>query len=416
MMLRQMWMQGSTRYIPANNVTSDEDGNFRIPNLQPGSYYVCARKSEPGGIAIAALRGKSDIRPVRTFYPGSMTRDGATAISIKPGQTVPGIDIRMQYLATYHIRGKIASDVVAGSSDMMLIQVSSEDDDFSAGGAMPSRMTADRSFDVGGVAPGRYWVSARLLSGKIRDVAEASVEVGASDVNDLVLSATPTGTLRGQISLDGMPSGAAADLKRVQLTLMPVESRHAFATASSFPKENGTFSIDDVSPAKYKVNVGGLPAGTYVQSVRFGSQDILGKEVDLNSGVSGELQVAIRYGVAEVSGILMPVQGVGDDKVETNDAFVILIPAAGLGDQTYRASPDQNGAFLIKRVPPGKHYAIAMAGLSSMLLQNADFLKALTSKGVELELKEKEKKQIQISLTPAADVQRILADLGIEGE
>jgi hypothetical protein len=35
---------------------------------------------------------------------------------------------------------------------------------------------------------------------------------------------------------------------------------------------------------------------------------------------------------------------------------------------------------------------------------------------MELELKENDKKQVQIPLTPAADVQRILANLGIDGE
>ena len=49
-------------------------------------------------------------------------------------------------------------------------------------------------------------------------------------------------------------------------------------------------------------------------------------------------------------------------------------------------------------------------------MDNPDFLKQLEPKGVEVEVKENDKKQVQLTLIPAADVQQILVQLGIEGQ
>jgi hypothetical protein len=49
-------------------------------------------------------------------------------------------------------------------------------------------------------------------------------------------------------------------------------------------------------------------------------------------------------------------------------------------------------------------------------MDNPDFLKQLASKGVDVEVKENEKKQLTLTLVPAADTQRMLAQLGIEGQ
>ncbi len=44
------------------------------------------------------------------------------------------------------------------------------------------------------------------------------------------------------------------------------------------------------------------PDGAYLKSVRFGQQEMLGKEIDLSQGASGELEITFRYGAAEVDG------------------------------------------------------------------------------------------------------------------
>jgi hypothetical protein len=259
------------------------------------------------------------------------------------------------------------------------------------------------------------WVT--QFSGRPRILAEANVDVGACDVNNLVLAALPSGTLRGQITLSNAPSGTPADLKSVRVVLTATDHRHLFEQGQSEAKENGTFIIENVVPAIYKVHVYGLPQGTYVRSVQFGSQDVWGKEVDLSQGVAGEFQVALRYGVAEISGTVAPDQNADEAAAgQRSDALVILIPEAGSGEQTHTGSPDQKAGFSIKELPPGKYRAVAVLNVNSMLLQNPDFTKILAASGMELELKENDKKQVQIPLTPAADVQRILVNLGIDGE
>lgn len=43
--LRQVWTRGKPRYMPLGNANSDDQGQFRIFNLQPGKYFLVTFKT-----------------------------------------------------------------------------------------------------------------------------------------------------------------------------------------------------------------------------------------------------------------------------------------------------------------------------------------------------------------------------------
>jgi hypothetical protein len=250
------------------------------------------------------------------------------------------------------------------------------------------------------------------------------VDVGQGDVNDVQVTIVPPGSLHGQVSLEGNPQAgsSAANLKNVHIFLMGADMSMMFGNNNVTPKDDGTFSMENVAPGKYYLNAN-APSGTYLKSVRLGNQEILGKELDLTQG-SGQLALVFSYGVAEVDGTVQFPQNSaaasdGSSNAQPNatpDASVVLIPDTlnEDGSGMHTGNSGTGGSFTVKQVPPGHYRAYAFEKLDYQQLQNPDVVKQLEGKGTDVELKQNDKKQIQLPLITIDDMQQIYSRLGIE--
>lgn len=422
----QMWQRGKLRHMPQGGSNTNDLGEYRIANVRPGKYYVLVQRMRFGPEAEPASDpGKPDIRPVRTFYPEAPNVDSATQLDVKAGQDLTGIDVRLRTAPTFHIRGKIVGALPDGVGDQQLnLNASTRGDDtmmFMFGGG--GRVTKDRTFDIAGVAPGTYTVNVFAMGGQVRALGRQDVDVGEADVNDVQVAVVPPGSLHGQISFEGNPQpGVTADVKNVHIFLSPSDNgRMMFGGGNATPKEDGTFVVDNVTPGKYFLNVN-APQGTYLKSVRLGSEEMLGKFLDLSQG-SGQISVVFSYGAAELDGTVQMPQNSAEatdaaagQPLQTPDASVVLVPEKLNEDWSGIRFSDTGagGTFTIRQLPPGRYRAYAFEKMQYQDLQNPDLLKELEAKGTEVELKQNEKKQIQLPLISEADMQQIYGRLGIE--
>jgi hypothetical protein len=78
-----------------------------------------------------------------------------------------------------------------------------------------------------------------------------------------------------------------------------------------------------------------------------------------------------------------------------------------------RAKTDQNGHFSFKGVPPGKYFALAIAGVDPELLENRDFIEQIQQNGTEIELGPDGSLQIRPPILSTREVQRVLNNLGL---
>jgi hypothetical protein len=425
-LIGQMWQRGKLRHMPQGGSNTNDLGEYRIANVHPGKYYVFVQRmrympeaentSEPG---------KPDIRPVRTFYPEAASVDSATQLDVKAGQDLTGIDVRLRSAPTFHIRGKIAGALPEGIGDQQLsVNAMTRGDEtvmFMFGGG--GRVTKDRSFDIAGMAPGSYTVNIFAMNGQVRALGRQDVEVGEADVSDVQVTLVPPGSLHGQITLEGNPQpGATANVKTVHIFLSPGDNGPMmFDGGNATPKDDGTFVIDNVTPGKYFVSVN-APQGTYLKSLRFGSEEILGKALNLSQG-SGQVTVVFSYAPAELDGtVQLPPTGTeatdaaAGQPVQTPDASVVLVPEKlnEDGSGMHFTDTGAGGTFTLRQIPPGRYRAYAFEKVQYQELQNPDLLKELEPKGTEIELKQNDKKQIQLPLISDGDMQQIYARLGLE--
>lgn len=424
--LGEMWQRGKLRYLPRGAANTNDLGEFRSANLSPGKYYLCAqrmnymRMNEP-----PPAPGKPDIRPIRTCYPDAVTFDAATPLEIKAGQDLSGIDIRLHSAQTYHVRGKVVGNVPAGDAQQVTVNLLARDEQMFFFGNQ-SMVSKDQSFDIPGVAPGSYTLSVMVMSGKVQGLAQQPVDVGAGDVNDVVLTVVPPGSLRGNIRVDGTPQAGAAAMNfaNVHVNLMPAEMTRMMSMPSGQSSADGSFRLENIQPGKYDVQAN-APAGTYLKSVRYGQQEVLGKELDLSGGAAGDLELVFRYGTAEVDGTVQAAESgsvpagassTGQPAAPPAATSILLVPDVlnSDGSGMHFGSTNQSGTFTFKNVPPGHYRAYAFEEVNTNDLQNPEVLKQFESRGTEVELKENDRKQIQLPLISAEDVQQIFARLGID--
>ncbi len=243
--------------------------------------------------------------------------------------------------------------------------------------------------------------------------------MGEADVNGVVLTIIPPGSLHGRIRAEGAPAGNAQwspANARVDLSVAADEpSFYVGGTSQVSPKQDGTFVFEDVSTGIYRLGASNGPDGAYLKSIRLNDQDVLNKDIDFSQGVSGELEVVFRYGAAELNGTVQLPQSASSGasgQPATVPIFNVFLVDDG-GHQN-AGNTDQNGAFTFKGLTPGQYHAYAFEQLDPSQLENPAVLKALEEKGTSIELKENDKKQLELPVISADDMQQILAKLGLQ--
>src|SRR4051794_13629205 len=311
--VRQTWMRGKLRYMPQGGGQINDLGEYRVANLSPGKHYRSVQQPPMGRMGMqeqAVTPGKPDIRLVRTYYPGTTVLASATPIEIKAGQDLTGMDIRMQSAQTYHIRGKVAGNIPEGSTEHASINVSPRDSEAFAFFGGRSNVKPDGTFDIAGIAPGSYTLNYFVMSGNIRSAGHQDVDVGAADVDGVALTLTPPGAMRGVVRVEGTPQANTSllDAANVHISLTPSDlGRMMGPMPNAKVAKDGSFTLDNISPGKYFVQAN-APNGTYLKSVRYGSAEILGRELDLSGGAGGEIEVVYHYGPGEVDGTIQQPQ------------------------------------------------------------------------------------------------------------
>ncbi len=422
--LSQSWSDGKLTYVPRASERADDRGQFRIADLEPGKYILCAKVS-PGQSNEIPSGGKAAVAPVTTYFPSATTIDAATPVEVHSGQELDGIEIRVRSMQTFHVRGKLAGTLPEGHDihDLQVSLIPEGSMDMWFGGE--TGITKRGTFDIGDVGPGSYELTVFSFERGPSALARVPVAVGSSDVNNVVVNLLSPGTLHGKVRVEGAPASGDAqwNVSNISVYLTDPNNARAFGPSpGDSAKADGSVAIENVSPTAYKVNVSGGPDGTYLKSVRFNGQDLPDRIIDLSQGVSGELEIVFAYGAAEVDGTIQfpesaaPQTGSGTPSAPGARVVLIADGANAASSDLKFGQSDQNGTFSVKGLAPGSYHAYAFEKVDSNLLQNPAVVKAIADRGVEVEVKEKDKKQVQVALISEEEMQQILTRLGLGDE
>ncbi|MBV9761332.1 MAG: carboxypeptidase regulatory-like domain-containing protein [Acidobacteriaceae bacterium] len=426
-------LRGKTQLRRVSQATTDEQGRFALKTQGAGKYYVAAEpeSEEPGKAPAQKDRGQEQTEQeqtsaesdpgkldlVRTFYPKSLDLEGATALEIAGGQDAPDVTIQLRRAAAYHIRGKIEGMASGATSRAPSISLGPRGGVGSDGMGEVARPQADGTFDIAKVVPGSYTLNVTgtdnsatqqgARSSRTRLLARQDVDVGAGDVNGIVLAVIPLVNLSGRIALEGQDNPSWSG---VRVNLLPIGAAAGSGFQTVAVQADGSFALENVAPGEYLVRTAGIPTGSYVKSVSYNRQDITNNGVDLTQGGGGEIEIVLRTGTGEVDGTLTA------DAIPATTMMVLAPenPAAD-GSGLLLGSQQSAGGFVIRNVSPGRYYAFAVERWSPVW-QNSDFVRQIENQGVSVDLPENGHLQVQLSLTTMDQMQAAAAPLGLTAQ
>ena len=416
--------------VPANDL-----GEYRLFWLPPGNYYVSAKPETPGrraSTSIVILPGVETTyelstdptivrRPlegggmaedvyVPVYYSGAIDPRNARTLEVRPGQNLGGVQIDVSFgrLPGRHLRGTVINAMTgrpAPYTRITVVSPNSSDMSF-----VPNAQTdASGRFDVAGVAPGKYFLSATPFmpnpnrAGALnldRNAAPAfmPIEVGESDVEDLRITVGPFINLTGRIVLEGRGPDDP-DLARLRLT----NNRETAAGPSiriglpvSQPQQvSGTIS-SVLGPGQYEFTIAGLTQNMYVKSLRLGSIDLLAGPIVLNSQPQGQVEALIGMDAGSVSGTALNVKR---DRV--TGATVVLVPNAPRRERRdlYRvATSDASGNFQFQGVEPGSYRVFAWEDVELGVWMDAEFMQVQEARGRPIQVDPSSRAAIEVAV------------------
>jgi hypothetical protein len=371
------YQNGVKRLIANNSATTDDRGQYRIFDLQPGRYYLGAsvRHGPVGPPPSAHVHSTVPEEGFATAYhPGAGSVTQATSMEVKPGADLNGVDFRLHKVPTFHIRG-VMIDGQTRQPVRGNVQVEECENGASMGFAMQSSAAAqpNGSFDARGVIPGSYCLSLRE-NGQRGVAARQNVNVKNEDVNGVVLAASSGFEVQGSAVIDGTPP---ANQQRLFVRLEAEDGSSVNQNQSM--NADLTFKISDVFPGVYQVYVQVASGQMYVKSLRYGNQEVPSGKIQAVEGSA--LTITLGTDPGGVSGVVEASAG------GSGTQFAVLVAPAGENAarrDLQRVVMNQNGKFQAVGLAPGEYKVFALETRNMNELENTDLRKLLADKAASV--------------------------------
>jgi hypothetical protein len=395
--LREVYSGGKRRLSPEALVPTNDLGEFRLFGLKPGRYFVSAKYK--AGLHIVG-RGEvreddsDDPRPefMPIYYPNSPDPARASTMALKAGEEITSVEILLRPVTTYRVRGRVYN-MVAGrrSNTGVIVQLEQRNSNISWGS--PDRQLnvekTDGSFEIAGVLPGSYTLSAFWFEEGRRYQARQPIEVGNADVEGVNLAIVPGISIPGRIVWDGKPS-----LERDELfvSIAAADSMVSFNTPARVV--GGSFALKDVFDGAYRVRVIGQSQDCYVKSIRYGSSDALESGFTVFRGTPSSLELTISSRGARVQGAVTD-----KDNLPVTGVWVVLVPGVAHRDQSglyQRAATDRFGHYLLRGIVPGDYKIFSWDEVEDGAWEDPDFLRAFEDRGQKISVEEGDTKTLDI--------------------
>ncbi len=357
------------------NATTNDRGEYRLSGLSAGQYAVVADLREYFEMGATSAAGRQEVY-VTTFFPQAGDQSGAQLVEVSAGNETGGIDIHMQKDATFKIRGRVTG-VPGDAGRGFSVQAMPRDmSPMNMGMRGATSIGPNATFQISSVRRGSYMLMAQTNGPEgERLVGVTPVDVSSDDISDVVIALGPGIRIGGTFVLEGQ--GEKMNWPSFNVQLRTREGMMYGGMRPGRVTEDGAFTALVDMPVKYLINVNGpTPGNAYLASIRVGSEEYLGREIDFSNGSPGPIRIIYRTDGGKVRGTAERLEGAESGASE----MVVLMPK----EQTLRQFPfiqvrpmRPDGSFEFSNVRPGEYMAWAVQGFDYSAFDGGDLPKEL---------------------------------------
>ncbi len=366
-LISREYYSGVLGYFIVGFAMTDDRGVYLMERVESGRPYLLM--TEVNAMRLPA-RSETPLDPklrrkvaMRTFYPNTPDREGASPITLRPGEMREGVDIEVKRAASYCVQGTASG--LGGPAALNVFYEAAQPayGTSSTGGVYgmgPNTLTGpDGKYRFCGLPPGQYRIAAADgFQGNVNR-ALLPVEVRDKDLTNVNLTVGPGMPLEGEVVWDG-EAPATPTMLKVSVTLNPLlRAPVANERASARAEIPGTFSIPGLLRSDYAVRAY-LGGDLYVKDVQYAGQSAHYAPMRFGSAPGNlGLRIVVARDSARVSAVVQDKDGnpLGDLRVFVVPAEVsseAMLQAALVSGQT-----DQMGRYRSQALRPGKYFVFA---------------------------------------------------------
>ncbi len=396
MVIAREYRLGALRYVfTFGSARTDDRGQYTIGRIEPGRPFLLMamrRLLKLDAISDAPADPKLRKRAsVPTFYPDSISPEGGQLLILRSGEERPGVDFQLHRSSSYCLEGVLQGSGGSAALNFWIEERQPASGRSGDGGSYfspPNGKTAqDGKFRICDLHPGDYRMTAFA---ELRDsvppfFGTAILNITDHDVPDLRILASPKVSFSAEVVWDGPAPPEPVDAK-VRLFLQPMfrsfmgEGRGP-APSASIP---GEFTVPDLLPDDYELEVMGVPSGNYVKDVTYGGNSIFHRIFR-----PGPQKLRITIGQ---DGGRIAAQVKDKDGNPVGDTNITILPDSPVSDPEYAAlivsgQTDQLGRYRSGQLAPGKYYVLASAVANDNTPETVANLRRARTKAKEVEVK-----------------------------
>jgi len=377
-LVRRMYQNGRPILVTVQQTTTDENGEYKLPVVSAGRYYVCASYSKGFGISSTTYNVPEDGYPP-IYYPGTPEPEGAAPLDLPAGASLNAIDLTLSRVETLKITGRVSLVDGTPDPDAWLSILPGRSAVYLPLSTRRQAIRKDGSFEFRGLIPGKYELIADSHSPDGQPIkGRVSVQL-VRDLENVDVVLRPGIELAGRIAVENETGDSAAYLLRVlAVSLRPASDSQIVFSVVGAVKPDGSFTIRKVGPGDYTLQIGGLPPDYYIKSAYAGRADVVELGLSIFDQSPGPMDIVISPRSGRVEGTV-----VDNDGAPVSGAQVVLIPEPRLRDreELYKVVQAQNGNFSIRGVRSGSYKVFAWPPSQSPAYMDPDFIREYENRG-----------------------------------
>jgi protocatechuate 3,4-dioxygenase beta subunit len=394
--LREVYSEGKRSLATATTAETNDLGEYRLYGLAPGRYFVSAvfpqwsRFGDANGSEDTAASSQGY---AKIYFPGTPEAAKAISFSVKAGEEIPSVEMLMQQVVVYRIRGHVYNQIThkPGTNTTVVLTARNQNHEWDSGYKQADVQKQDGSFEIPEITPGSYVLTAMWFDeGQIYSTT-LPIEVGKADVEGIAVTIGQGVNISGQIVWEGKPR-----LERDELTVtaVPVGLNFVFQGGARV-SQGDSFVLRNVGDGTYHAELAGESKDCYIKDVRYAGSSVIDDGFTVVRGAAASLEISISPNGASVKGAVSDANG-----LPVAGVWVVLVPSAprrGRHRLYKKQTTDQYGHFELRGIEPGDYMLFSWDEVEDGAWEDADFLKPFEEKGQKVAVQEGDSKGINLT-------------------